>query len=79
VKTANPVTKRVRCPACQSEGGDTSSDNLVIYEDGGAHCYACGYHRFPDGEEPAGVKVNDDVVSKDWTPVKGKVVALPPS
>lgn len=42
------VTGRERCPECAANGGDTSGDNLARYEDGGAHCHACGYHEFSD-------------------------------
>jgi len=34
------------CPKCRAKGNDTSGDNLVHFQDGGAHCYACGYHEF---------------------------------
>jgi twinkle protein len=40
-----------RCPVCASYGRDNSGDNLVIYDDGSAHCFACGYNEFAD-EEP---------------------------
>jgi len=38
------VSERMRCPACANNGRDTSQDNLCVYEDGGKHCFACGYH-----------------------------------
>ena len=34
------------CPKCRSLGNDSRGDNLVRYADGGAHCFACGYHEF---------------------------------
>lgn len=34
------VVGRSQCPSCL----DTSQDNLTTYEDGGSHCFACGYH-----------------------------------
>jgi len=37
-----------RCPRCASRGQDTSGDNLAVYEDGHAHCYACQYHKGTD-------------------------------
>lgn len=33
------------CPRCRDRGADSRGDNLVEYADGGAHCFACGYHR----------------------------------
>ena len=32
------------CPRCRSQGKDTAGDNLVLYPDGGGHCFSCGYH-----------------------------------
>lgn len=42
------VVEHVRCPECAKRGRDTSHDNLVIYSDGGQHCFSCGYHVFGD-------------------------------
>ena len=36
-----------QCPKCAERGNDSRGDNLVEYFDGSAHCFACGYHRFP--------------------------------
>ena len=36
-----------QCPACLERGRDNRGDNLGVYADGGAHCFACGFHRFP--------------------------------
>lgn len=46
------VVAREQCPQCASTGGDSSGDNLARYDDGGAHCHACGYHEFADGDAP---------------------------
>ena len=35
------------CPKCRALGNDTRGDNLVLYKDGGKHCFACKYHVFP--------------------------------
>lgn len=32
------------CPRCRSNGRDTRGDNLVVYNDGSAHCFSCHYH-----------------------------------
>lgn len=37
------------CPRCRENGRDSRGDNLGVYSDGGAHCYSCGYHKFPLG------------------------------
>ena len=42
------VTGKTRCPKCASRGADTRGDNLILYSDGGQHCFSCGYHVFPD-------------------------------
>lgn len=34
----------MKCPKCADTGGDTSEDNLVLYENGSTNCFACGYH-----------------------------------
>lgn len=31
---------RMQCPVCL----DTGQDNLIVYDDGHSHCFACGYH-----------------------------------
>lgn len=31
------------CPRCRSNGHDNRGDNLGRYDDGSAHCFACGY------------------------------------
>lgn len=49
------------CPKCREAGGDRAGNNLVIYEDGGAHCFACKYHVFPSGN--ASVKKEEGLVS----------------
>ena len=38
--------KRVQCPVCL----DSHQDNLIVYDDGHQHCFACGYH-VATGEE----------------------------
>lgn len=45
------VTSRGQCPQCKKCGGDTSKDNLAIYDDGHVHCHACGYHKGGEGEQ----------------------------
>lgn len=39
------VSHREQCPKCAKKGNDTREDNLVVYADGGAYCFACGYTR----------------------------------
>lgn len=40
---------REQCPECAASGGDNKGDNLVRYDDGHAHCFACGYNEQPAG------------------------------
>lgn len=40
------VIKREQCPQCL----DSGRDNLVIYEDGHSHCFACNLHTHAEGE-----------------------------
>ena len=39
------VKEKVRCPKCAERGEDNSGDNLVVYENGGKHCFnpSCNY------------------------------------
>ena len=39
------AVKHEQCPRCATVGRDRSQDNLAIYEDGHAYCFACQYHR----------------------------------
>lgn len=51
-----------RCPKCSDGGRDRRGDNLAIYSDGGAHCFSCGFHKYPRGFVPATKEVNDTKV-----------------
>lgn len=31
------------CPKCRKKGEDTTGDNLVVFDDGHKHCFACNY------------------------------------
>ena len=39
------AVKHEQCPRCAQVGRDMSQDNLAVYEDGHAYCFACQYHR----------------------------------
>lgn len=45
------VVGKTQCPECAIQGRDTSQDNLVLYENGGEHCFACGYTKRGDGTQ----------------------------
>ena len=34
---------KTQCPKCSINGSDNHKDNLAVYDDGGKHCFACGY------------------------------------
>lgn len=34
-----------QCPKCALDGRDRAADNLGVYDDGGSHCFSCGYHK----------------------------------
>lgn len=53
-----------RCPECAKHGRDTSSDNLVIYDDGHKHCFACEYHE-------NGNTLNDVLYTYEFIPYRG--------
>ena len=58
-------TARKPCPSCRETGNDTKGDNLVVYEDGSSHCFACNYHEH--GEETTSykprIKTREEVTS----------------
>lgn len=35
------------CARCREKGNDNRGDNLAVYTDGSAHCFACAFHRRP--------------------------------
>lgn len=41
--------RKERCPRCAENGNDKAGDNLAIYDDGGAYCFACGYNKKGNG------------------------------
>lgn len=42
-----PTGQTAPCPSCRAKGRDRSGDNLVYYDDGSAHCFACGHDLQP--------------------------------
>lgn len=43
--SSEQLVGRSRCPRCL----DRAQDNLINYSDGGAKCFACGFHKFGRG------------------------------
>ena len=45
MSNSSVVLEKVRCPKCAERGEDNSGDNLVVYENGGKHCFnpSCNY------------------------------------
>jgi hypothetical protein len=37
------VISKTKCPACAAKGLDYDDDNLINYDNGTSHCFACGY------------------------------------
>lgn len=37
------IIGREQCPQCLKNGNDNSGDNLIIYSNGGKHCFACDF------------------------------------
>ena len=48
-KEQSRVVGKTQCPECAKHGRDRSHDNLVLYENGGQHCFACNYTVRGDG------------------------------
>jgi hypothetical protein len=58
-----------QCPKCAALGNDTRGDNLVVYPDGGKHCFACKWHVWPK---------QYGIVNKDKNDESNKYKALLP-
>lgn len=45
MSNSSVVLEKVRCPKCAERGEDNSGDNLVVYKNGGKHCFnpSCNY------------------------------------
>lgn len=61
-------TKTTACPRCRENGGDTRGNNLVVYDDGGYHCFACGYHKSGGFvfQKPSDVKHDNPLLPADF-------------
>jgi hypothetical protein len=66
--------RREPCPKCRERGADRSGDNLVLFPDGGGHCFACGHHVFPSiferfqkVKEEDGAKSEKGPLPRDFT------------
>lgn len=64
------------CPRCIERGQDSRRDNLGVYRDGSAHCFACGHHRpgsvykrwaSSTASTDGGVNVPKSLLPFDWT------------
>lgn len=51
MKKISKAVSKEPCPECRRQGRDNSGDNLVIYDDGHKHCFACNFHVNVKGEE----------------------------
>lgn len=67
-KDNSKVVRREQCPDCRFKRKDTSSDNLVVYEDGHKHCFSCGYHESP---KQAPVAIPHDETSLQFVAWRG--------
>lgn len=73
-ETSNTVVRREQCPSCAANGNDNKGDNLVRYDDGHAHCFACGYHENARGEakpSTSGKKLRRGEFHEDFIKVAG--------
>lgn len=66
------VTGKKRCPSCEKAGKDKHKDNLILYNDGSAYCFSCGYYEhknkiFIQKTEP--IKIEGEVLPEDIVPL----------
>lgn len=59
------ISHKEACPRCRRNGNDSSGDNLVVYADNSAHCFACGYTRPSEAYKQAMGWVTDNEEEKD--------------
>lgn len=70
------ISHKEACPRCRRNGNDSSGDNLVVYADNSAHCFACGYTRpseaykeamgwTTDNEEEKGLPVTREALTEE--------------
>lgn len=70
------ISHKEACPRCRRNGNDSSGDNLVVYDDNSAHCFACGYTRpseaykqamgwVTDNEEEKGLPVTREALTEE--------------
>jgi hypothetical protein len=68
----NRRERREPCPKCRERGADRSGDNLVLFPDGGGHCFSCGHHVFGSQlaklvKEEDGTKSEKSSLPRDFT------------
>ena len=69
------VVERKQCPACASQGNDSKEDNLAVYDDGHAYCFACTHYEKGEDSYMTNVKVEN--INKEFVPKVGQAIALP--
>jgi twinkle protein len=57
MSTHGNVIDRAQCPGCADKGGDTSTDNLAVYESGYKKCFACDYYSYDAHSDEKVVRV----------------------
>lgn len=70
MSNSDKVVSREACPICQLNGGDTSGDNLTVYEDGHKYCFACGHHESADnlgGHSPSRKASRSASISRSYS------------
>jgi hypothetical protein len=58
------------CPKCRERGGDTTGNNLGVYQDGHKYCFKCSYY------EPSGESLNTAGLGSRITNLQGGQDAL---
>lgn len=47
MKNRSKIVGDTACPKCRSNGGDSTGNHLMLFEDGGAYCNRCDYTQLP--------------------------------
>ncbi len=55
------------CPECQSNGYDTTGDNLARYSDGHGYCFSCKFYQHSDELKQEVKQVNTNMIKGEYT------------
>jgi twinkle protein len=61
IQEESKVIRKQPCPVCKEQGGDYKGDNMNVYSDGHAYCFACGTY-WKNAEQ----QTDNEKPEEDW-------------